>query len=134
MLRVPRYVCPPFGSIMSVRSRAGLSLVIVPTGPVLPDRDPFHPSAGFLPGILALRVRNILRGNGTFIAPLPLTRRIILEQELGRVATPEEHCLECRPHLLVSPVFAEDVGGIGIPRQVVELDGSRCNRFTRAVV
>ena len=79
---------------------------------------------GSSPGILALRVRNILRGNGTFLAPLPLIRRIILEQELGWVTPPEENRLERRPNLLISPMFAEDICRVVISRHVVEVDSS----------
>ena len=67
--------------------------------------------------------------NGKFIAPL-LFGGGIFQQDLGRVPCPEHDGSEHGPHLLISPVFAEDVGWIEVSRDVPEVNGSRCNGFT----
>ena len=55
-------------------------------------------------------------------------------EEVLRVPFPEEHGLQLFPYLAVSPVLTEDVSGVDLPWNVVEVYHSGRDSLPRAVV
>ena len=60
--------------------------------------------------------------------------RLVIYQQLGCVAGPEQDCLQRRPNGSVTPMLGQDVSRVLRSWHVVELDHTCCNGLTNKVV